>query len=173
MLTPAFHNKHKMGTWNSHGLMSVSQCSIQLPSGPQAPQIGADRLMLSKNKNRAPTWTQNTMFSAPPHSWITHTQTYSHQTAASREGSGGIWRRAGVRAGRQSETPPPQCSSRDKSRPTHSAPHQSGSYQTGFCSTLEHLILLTETEVKHWGGGHIINWGQCFSRVPNGQCVCV
>lgn len=48
---------------------------------------------------------------------------------------------------RTSPPPPPQCWSRDKSWPAHSSAQQSRSHSTGFCCSLEHLILLTVTEV--------------------------
>lgn len=128
-----------------HGLMSVSQWSIQLASGLQAPQIRADRLMQVKQDPSPNVNSEHNVLCSSTQLDYTHTDLLT-LTAANREGWGGlggdwgseredratlllhyVW--AEIRAGQ------------------HSAAHQSRSYQTGFCSSLEHLILLTVTEV--------------------------
>lgn len=115
-----------------HGLMSVSQCSIQLASDLQAPQIRADRPMQVKQDPSPDVKSEHNVLccSTQLDYTHTHTQTFSYsQLPVGRDG--GIGRRLGIRAGRQSESPPPQCLSGDKSWPAHSARTKTGRIKRG------------------------------------------
>lgn len=148
MATLTSHNRHKMGTGNRQ-MLSWVYVSVTLIHSAGLWSTGSPNLSCQTNARKTrskPQFELRTQCSLLLHTAGLHTQTYSYQQLPEGR-EWGIGRRPGVREGRQSESPPPQCLSGDRSRPAHSAPHQSRSYQTGFCSSLEHLILLTVTEV--------------------------
>lgn len=148
MVTLTSHNRHKMGTGNRR-MLSCAYVSVTMIHSACLRSTGSPNRSCQTNARKTrskPQFELRTQCSLLLHTAGLHTQTYSYQQLPEGR-EWGIGRRPGVREGRQSESPPPQCLSGDKSRPAHSAPHQSRSYQTGFCSCLEHWILLAVTEV--------------------------
>lgn len=126
-------------------VMGLCQCHNDPHSWPLVSPKQSWQTSASKTRSK-PQFELRTQCSLLLHTAGLHTLTYSHQQLPVGR-DGGIVRSPGVREGIRGESPPPLCLSGDKSRAARSAPHQSKSYQTGFCSSLEHLISLTVTEV--------------------------
>lgn len=112
------------------GLMSVSQCCIQLVSALQTRQTRADRTDASTTRSRT---------QCSPHSWITHTDLLT-LTAASREGLGGD------RGSERKDRAGPLLHSvgAEIRAGQHTAQYTKAN---GVLFLSEHLILLTVTEV--------------------------